>query len=258
MEVGAVWLRLGKTLVQLGEYVDFEGSISPPLPLLEVKIKADEQVLATVTTDAFGRFSGSLMFTASGKFKVRAVVLGKESDPIEVEVLSRVVPVEAVVVPVVRLEVAPPPPEILDQKLTEVTLRNLVDELHTRLVTILGLPSHPVSIVDTKTTSSTEYVDVVSWTVGGVWGEHYTIRGGEVKEISLTADPLENAVWRLRVFKAKIATWVTVFADKILPTTLTIPFAPNRLESGDIVAIQVKSSTGASIKASASITGREF
>jgi hypothetical protein len=79
--VAGVSLRLEKAVVSVGESISASGEVSPPLPMLDVKILIDSEVANVGKTDYLGRFSIPITLNKSGEFKVTAVCAGVSSDP---------------------------------------------------------------------------------------------------------------------------------------------------------------------------------
>jgi hypothetical protein len=126
--VAGVRLRLEKTVVLVGESITASGEISPPLPMLDVKILIDSEVANVGKTDYLGRFSIPITLSKVGEFKVTAVCAGVSSDPVPLTVRPVAPP-------------APPPaptyvaPAVVTAKLSEITvddftrlLRGLLEE----------------------------------------------------------------------------------------------------------------------------------
>jgi hypothetical protein len=87
------------------------------------------------------------------------------------------------------------------------------------------------------------YQELTSWTVG-------VGKTGVLKEIAFTYDPSGEARYQITIGASVISDFNPV-------TNGSFPFSPNRLTAGTIVKIEVKSSAGATITVTGSITGDE-
>jgi hypothetical protein len=259
--VGTVWLRLSKTSIVLGESVVAEGTVFPPQPMEEVQILLDTKVVARGKVGALGDYRVEFTPTEEGKFVVMAVVAGIKSNAVTIEVKPRP-PVPPPPVPAPPPPPAPAPPIPVPVPVEWKPIGDRLDLQIFRLGEIRDLitfafTGHPVSKVDTITTTATTYQKVVEWVVGETYSGIFTIRGGELQEISLTSDNLSKTKWRVRVYKAKPDKWVTLF-EGISAVPVTIPYRSNLLDSNDRVLVEAMSTDGTSITVSAMISGREY
>jgi hypothetical protein len=253
-KVGAVWLRLTKTSILLGDSVVAEGLVVPPYPMEEVQILLDTKVVGKGKVGAIGDFRVEFTPTEEGKFVVMAVVAGMKSNAVTIEVKPRP-PVLPSPVPVPPLPALPVPVEwkpIGDRLDLQIFKLGEIEDLITSTST-----GHPVSKLDTITTTATEYQKVVEWVVGETFSGIFAIRGGELQEISLTSDNPSKTKWRVRLYKHKPEKWVTLF-EGISAVTVTIPYRSNLLDANDKVLVEAMSTDGTSITPSAMISGREY
>lgn len=102
----------------------------------------------------------------------------------------------------------------------------------------------PIAKVDRYSGSDTTYQTVVSWKVSSG-------RKGWLQEVSMITDKFRKTLFRLRIGDE------TLFEDKQIQTTLTLPFPWNELEEGTVVMLECRSIDGTPITVDGSITGRE-
>lgn len=103
----------------------------------------------------------------------------------------------------------------------------------------------PVCRFDRYSGTSTSYVTVVTWTVPAN-------TEGVLHEIALVAKDVASyahAQWRITAGTVQLS-------DKPALAALTIPFPPNRLATGHVVKVEVKSDDGTAITVDASISGK--
>jgi len=108
-----------------------------------------------------------------------------------------------------------------------------------------GIVGTPIAKVDRYSGTDQAYQTVVSWTVS-------TGKSGDLKEVSMVTDNYDKTH-----FKLTIAGEVQ-FEDKLIQAPLTLPLPENKLNAGDVVLLECKSTDGTSIKVDGSITGREI
>ena len=104
---------------------------------------------------------------------------------------------------------------------------------------------NPISRVDRLATSdSVNYQEVVEWTVAA--GSE-----GDLHEISVFADDFSKT--QLRLFIAGVQQW----ADRIIGTSLSIPYRANRLPAGAQMLLEARSTDGTLVTVDGSISGAE-
>ncbi len=103
----------------------------------------------------------------------------------------------------------------------------------------------PISRVDRLATAdAANYQEVVSWVVPA--GAE-----GDLHEVSVFSDNFAKT--RLRLTIAGSQQWT----DVVLATSLSIPYRNNRLQEGDQVLLEAKSSDGTLVTVDGSISGAE-
>jgi hypothetical protein len=109
----------------------------------------------------------------------------------------------------------------------------------------IDLEGTPVAKVDRYSGSDTTYQTVVSWTVS-------SRKRGWLQEVSMITNNFEKTQFRLKV------AGETLFEDKQIQSSLTLPFPWNELDEGSVVLLECRSTDGTTILVDGSITGREF
>lgn len=103
----------------------------------------------------------------------------------------------------------------------------------------------PISRVDRLATSdAVNYQEVVEWTVA-VGNE------GDLHEVSLFSDDFSKTRFRLTIAGAQ--QW----ADRVVGTSLSIPYRANRLPAGAQVLLEARSTDGTLVTVDGSISGAE-
>jgi hypothetical protein len=108
----------------------------------------------------------------------------------------------------------------------------------------IDLEGTPIAKVDRYSGNDTTYQTVVSWTVS-------PRKTGWLQEVSMVTDNFEKTMFRLKVADE------TLFEDKQIQTSLTLPFPWNELDEGSVVLLECRSVDGTPIIVDGSITGRE-
>jgi len=103
----------------------------------------------------------------------------------------------------------------------------------------------PIANLDRYSGNDVAYKTVVSWTVS-------TGKNGELKEVSMISDQPTKTHFRLTIAGQE------QFKDKLLQTSLALPFPENKLTAGQQVTIETKSTDGTAIVVDGSISGREY
>ena len=109
----------------------------------------------------------------------------------------------------------------------------------------IDLEGTPVAKVDRYSGSDTVYQTVVSWTVSAG-------KRGWLQEVSMITNNFEKTQFKLTI------SGETLFQDKQVQASLTLPFPWNELTEGSVVLLECKSTDGTAILVDGSITGREF
>jgi hypothetical protein len=102
----------------------------------------------------------------------------------------------------------------------------------------------PVSRVDRLATNSPAYQEVVSWVVAAG-------REGDLHEVSLFSTDFARTQFRLTI--AGVQQWT----DVLVGTSLSIPYRSNRLQAGDQVLLEARSTDGTLVTVDGSISGAE-
>ncbi|MFC1935914.1 hypothetical protein ACFLX9_04085 [Chloroflexota bacterium] len=103
----------------------------------------------------------------------------------------------------------------------------------------------PISRVDRLATNdNVSYQQVVEWTVAA--GSE-----GDLHEISLFSDDFSKTQFRLTI--AGVQQWT----DRVVGTSLSIPYRANRLPAGAQVLLQARSTDGTLVTVDGSISGAE-
>lgn len=108
----------------------------------------------------------------------------------------------------------------------------------------VGIAGTPIARVDRYSGTSTTYEEVVSWLVG-------TGKKGDLKEVSMYSDNFAKTHFKL------VIRSTTQFEDKLIQTSLSLPFPDCELPEGATVALYAKSTNGTSITVDGSISGKE-
>lgn len=102
----------------------------------------------------------------------------------------------------------------------------------------------PVSRLSRLATSDVSYQEVVSWTVAAG-------REGDLHEIAFFSDDFTRTLFQLTI--AGVPQWTDVLSG----ASLSIPFRANRLQDGDTVLLEARSTDGALVTVDGSISGAE-
>ena len=103
----------------------------------------------------------------------------------------------------------------------------------------------PISRVDRLATNdAVNYQEVVEWTVAAG-------KEGDLHEISVFSDDFSKT--QLRLFIASVLQW----ADRVIGTSLSIPYRANRLPAGAQVLLEARSTDGTLVTVDGSISGAE-
>jgi hypothetical protein len=102
----------------------------------------------------------------------------------------------------------------------------------------------PISRVDRLVTNSLSYQEAVSWVVA-------VGREGDLHEISLFSSDFTKTQFRLTI--AGVLQWT----DVVIGTSLSIPYRSNRLQAGDQVLLEARSTDGTLVTVDGSISGAE-
>jgi hypothetical protein len=108
----------------------------------------------------------------------------------------------------------------------------------------IDLEGKPVAKVDRYQGGDTTYQTVVSWTVSPG-------KRGWLQEVSMITDKFDKTQFRLKIAEE------TLFEDKQIQSSLTLPFPWNELDEGSVVLLECRSTDGTAIIVDGSITGRE-
>jgi hypothetical protein len=133
--VSGVTLRLEKAVVLVGESITASGEVSPPLPMLDVYIRLNGEVIGSAKTDYMGRYSTEITLVREGDFSVTAVCQGVSSDPVPLTVRPVAPPTRpAPPAPVIVLA-----PEVAVRKLSDVSLDEFREMLRGVLAEAFGI-----------------------------------------------------------------------------------------------------------------------
>ena len=103
----------------------------------------------------------------------------------------------------------------------------------------------PISRVDRRATNdNVNYQQVVEWTVA-------VGKEGDLHEISMFSDDFSKTQFRLTI--AGVQQWT----DKVIGTSLSIPYRANRLLEGAQVLLEARSTDGILVTVDGSISGAE-
>lgn len=91
------------------------------------------------------------------------------------------------------------------------------------------------------TVDTVNYGTVVSVTVGSG-------NVGDLHEISMFTDDFTETQFRVTI------AGVVQFADRVIGTTLSLPWRANRLVAGDVILLEARSVTGVSVTVDGAIT----
>ena len=108
-----------------------------------------------------------------------------------------------------------------------------------------GAAGTPIARLTRLTTSSNVYADVVTWTVS-------LLNTGDLHEISMVSDILSATQFRLEI------NAVQQWTDRVLQSSLSIPWRTNRLSAGTVVRLQARSpDNSTTVIVDGSISGTE-
>ena len=115
----------------------------------------------------------------------------------------------------------------------EVDLQNPEAQLAT------GIPR--ANVGRRVTADTVNYTTVVSVTVA-------TGNDGDLHEVSMFTDDFTETQFRLTI------GGVQQFTDRVIGTSLSLPWRANRLDAGDVILLEARSVTGVSVTVDGSIT----